>query len=150
MTEASSPSPLRAFPAVLGLAMLAGAAAGLADALTSTAPEAGRAAGAFWGAAFGSLTALAVFLPGAVLLAGLAAIGVPLSAAGAPAAAAVLILAAPAEIAVGRHLYHRLPWGAGEVLLAAGVAAATVALCAVAAAAAQLSLIHISEPTRPY
>lgn len=133
MTEASRPSPSRAFLAVLGVAMVAGAAAGLVDAATSPPSAAGPAAGAFWAAAFGALLGLAAFLPVAIVL---AALPFPRSPAGAPAVAAVLILAAPAGLAAGRHLYHRLPWGAGDAALAAGAALGLVVLGALAAAAA--------------
>ncbi|HMB68990.1 MAG TPA: sulfatase, partial [bacterium] len=137
MTDSIRSYPSRAFLAVLGLAMLVGAVAGLADALTSPAP-AGHAAAAFWTSAFGALIAFLAFLPVAVLLALLTALGIPRSAAGPPAITLVLLLAVPGAVALGRSLYHRLPWGAGELATAAGAAALLIVLCAAAAAAAGL------------
>lgn len=115
------------------MAMAAGAVAGLLDALTSPPPPTGALSAAFWTASVGALLGLAGFLPVAVVLALLRR---PRSAAGAPAVAGALLLATPACVAVGRHLFRRLPWSGGDWVLAAAAVFALLALVAVAAIAA--------------
>jgi arylsulfatase A-like enzyme len=123
--------------AQIGLPAVLGGIAGFVDPLFPHEPAYIRGVGTFWsGASLGAVLGFLVLLPLTLLLAGL---NRPRRPAARLAATATLFLLIPAIVALGRNLYKRIPWGAGDVALGlAGAAGLGLAAVVVAALASNL------------
>jgi arylsulfatase A-like enzyme len=131
LTDPPRPTAPATFAAGLALALLGGAAGGLADAGIALLQREGSGAQLFvvttsLGAALALTAATPVVLAMFVLRR-------PLRAAAKLAVVAVLLAVAPLAVVVGRRLYHRIPWDAVEWALVLAACAAVTALCTLAA-----------------